>query len=204
MDALELLLNRRSSVVRQMTEPGPSPDELKSIVAAGIRVPDHGKLFPWRLQVLDTSSQHALGDVVAGLYAQEHPDASTDEVHTERLRPQRAPVLVVVANRIQHDHPKIPALEQMLSGGAVCQNLLNAAHALGYTAQWLTEWPAYHADVKRALGHSPDDDIIGFVYIGSALEPPTERRRAQLEDVATYWDGPGVERMFPGVRPHQS
>lgn len=204
MDAIELLLTRRSCVVRQMTGPGPTPDEVMTILRAGIRVPDHGKLYPWRLQVLDSEGRAALGEVFAAVHAAKHPDASAEEIETERLRPQRAPSLIVVSNRLQPDHPKIPVMEQFLSGGAVCQNLLHAAHALGYVAQWITEWPAYDPDVKRALGHGPADDIIGFVYIGSAVEAPTERRRAQLHDVASVWSAPGAEERFPEETPAES
>ncbi len=204
MDALELLLTRRSAVVRLMTEPGPTSAEEVTIVRAGIRVPDHGKLFPWRVQVLDKEGQAALGNVFADAFAAANPGATAEELETERLRPQRAPTLVVVSNRLQPDHPKIPVMEQFLSGGAVCQNLLHAAHALGYVAQWITEWPAYDPEVKRALGHDPTDDIIGFVYIGSAVEPPTERRRAQLHDVASRWTAPGIETTFPEEEPAES
>lgn len=196
MDPIDLLATRRSSVVRNLGEPGPSDDELLTIVAAGIRVPDHGKLFPWRIQVLDGEAQQGLGDVFAETYAAEHPEATDEEVQTERQRPARAPALIVVTSRLQPDHPKIPVIEQTLSGGAVCQNLLNAAHALGYAAQWITEWPAYNDNVKRALGHDPAEHIVGFVYIGTPTETPTERRRALLEDVATWWRGVGDEESL--------
>ncbi|MEC9166050.1 MAG: nitroreductase family protein, partial [Pseudomonadota bacterium] len=89
----------------------------------------------------------------------------------------------------QRDH-KIPTMEQRLSAGAFCQNLLVAAHASGFVAQWLTEWPAYDDEVKAALGHRPETDIVGFIYIGSAAEPPQERARADLDTVVSHWSGP--------------
>lgn len=198
MDALELLLTRRSAVVRNLGEPGPTDDELVTIVSAGIRVPDHGKLYPWRIQILDGDAQIQLGEVFAATFAAENPEATEDEIEIERQRPTRAPALIVVTSHLQPDHPKIPVIEQTLSGGAVCQNLINAAHALGYGAQWITEWPAYDDDVKRALGHDAAEHIAGFVYIGTPVEPPSERRRAQLGDVVTWWRGVGDEERVGG------
>lgn len=188
--AIELLLTRRSCVVKAMSGPGPNPDELELILTAGIRVPDHGKLFPWRVQVLDGEAQAVLGDVCASAYRADHPDAREVEVEMERERPGRAPVLLVVTNRIDAD-ASIPVLEQVLSGGALCQNLLNASHALGYVAQWLSEWPVYDARVKAALGHRPEHDMIGWIHIGSTPHPPSERKRAQLADVVSHWRRPG-------------
>jgi len=171
-----------------MGGPGPTTDELRTILRAGLRVPDHGKLAPWRIQVLDDQGQERLGEVVAEVFAAENPEAGAEEVGLERERPRRAPVLLVVTSRILPGH-EIPEVEQMLSGGAVCQNILNAAHALGYAGQWLSEWPAFHAEIKRALGHDPDDEILGFIYLGTAATAPAERRRVGIDEVVHQWDG---------------
>lgn len=192
MKAIDLLTTRRSVVARSMIEPGPSPTELETILRAGIRVPDHGKLFPWRLQVVLPAAQTKLGDYCAEVFRVDNPDAPDEQVATERLRPTHAPVLVVVSNRIVKNH-KIPEFEQYLSGGAVCQNLLNAAHAMGYVGQWLTEWPSQDPRIARHLGQPPDAETVGWIYIGSCKEPPSERVRATLDDVVTYWEGPGNE-----------
>ena len=189
MDTIDLLLTRRSVVAANMAEPGPDAAQLEIILRAATRVPDHGKLAPWRIQVLRKEGQSRLGDILADLFAKEIPGANAKQVEFERQRPQRAPLLLVVTAKIVKPH-KIPEMEQMLSGGAVCTNLLIAANALGFCAQWLTEWPAYRPEVARALGHDPDtDQIIGFLYIGTPTEPPTERPRPALDEVASEWTG---------------
>lgn len=192
MDTIDLLLKRRSVVAANITEPGPDAHALETILRAATRVPDHGKLAPWRIQVLHKDGQSRLGDLFADLFAKEIPEANEKQIEFERQRPQRAPVLLVVTSKIAKPH-KIPELEQLLSGGAVCTNMLIAANALGFCAQWLTEWPAYRPEITRALGHDPEtDQIIGFVYIGTPVEPPTERPRPALEDVVSEWTGETV------------
>lgn len=186
MEAIDLLLNRRSHAVPTMVAPGPSGEDLDKICAAGIRVPDHGKLFPWRIQILDGAGQAALGEVCATAFAAKSPDASPEAIECERQRPQLSPTLLVVTNRIDQTS-RVPETDQYRSGGAVCQNLLNAAHALGYVAKWLTEWPVRHEGVKRVLGHDPTHDMIGWIHIGSASTAPTTRKRATVADVVSEW-----------------
>lgn len=192
MNTIDLLLARRSVVAKDMGAPGPDAATLEKILSAGIRVPDHGKLGPWRIQVLHKPGQAALGEVLARVFAAEHPEAEERQVELERQRPQRAPVLLAVTARIDEHHPKIPVMEQKLSGGALCQNILVAAHASGFAAQWLTEWPSYHPEVRTALGHSPETEIIGFIYIGTPTTPPNERPRPTLETVVSEWTGPAA------------
>lgn len=189
-EMMDLLLTRRSVVAKNLGEPGPDTETLRKIVAAGLRVPDHGKLGPWRVQILHKQGQAALGDAFASIYLAENPDAEERMVELERQRPQRSPVVLVVTSRIDPHHPKIPEIEQRMSGGALCQNILVAAHASGFAAQWLTEWPAFHDGVKEALGHAPETDIIGFIYIGTPTEAPSERGRPAYEDVVSEWTGP--------------
>lgn len=184
--AIDVLLTRRSVLAGKIVEPGPDDASLRLILKAGLRVPDHGKLAPWRIQILRKPAQAALGDLLAKRFAATNPEARDRQIETERQRPQRAPVLLVVTSKPKKD-AAIPLLEQRLSAGAICINLLNASHALGFAAQWLTEWPAYDDAVKAALGHGPDDQIVGFVYIGSAAEPPTERPRPEVEDIVSEW-----------------
>lgn len=183
--AIETLLQRRSVVAKNIREPGPSDHELDMILKAGIRVPDHGKIGPWRLQILEKPVQAMLGEVLATLFSGENADVREDQIEAERARPSRAPVLIVVSSRLQRDH-KIPEVEQLLSCGAVCQNILNAATLLGFAAQWLTEWPAYDDRVKQALGIPLDQHIIGFISIGTASEPPNERPRPDFESVVSF------------------
>ncbi len=192
MDAIDLLTGRRSVLARNLGEPGPGPEELNRILEAGLRVPDHGKIGPWRIQVLTPRGKAALGDLCAGLFREEHGErANARMIEFERERFARAPVLLAVTANIQVPH-KIPELEQRLSGGALCMNILNAAHALGYGAQWLTEWPAFRDEVKAMLGHEPATDIIGFIYIGTAKQDSKPRDRASIETVVSEWSGPAA------------
>lgn len=193
LDTLELMMTRRSVVAQMLTEPGPNDEQLAQILRAATRVPDHGKLAPWRIQILRKDGQARLGDLFGDLFARIHPEANEKQIAFERYRPQRAPLLLVVTAKLRQGH-KIPECEQLLSGGAVCAFLLMAAQALGFASQWLTEWPAYRDEVVRALGHHPETDrILGFVYIGSAGEPASERWRPALADVVGVWDGPVAE-----------
>ncbi len=184
---LDLLLNRRSVVAANMTEPGPTSEELELILRAGIRVPDHGKLAPWRIKILYKPGQKKLGEQLAEVYQKNNPNANQAVIEREQLRPQRAPILLVIAAFLQAEC-KIPLLEQRLSGGAVCQNILTATHSLGYVGQWLTEWPTYDPEVKQALGFGDQEEIIGFLYLGTAKEPPKPRKRAELDDVVQVWE----------------
>lgn len=181
---IDLLLTRRSLVAANQTEPGPSAEDLESILRCAVRVPDHGKLTPWRIQVVQGKAQERLGEVFADVFKAKNPDASDERLELERQRPQRAPLLLIVSTKIELE--RAPRLEQILSGGAVCQNILIAATALGCASQWLSEWINYDPDVKAHLGISPSDEILGFMYLGSASEKPKERPRPELEEVVSY------------------
>ncbi|NQV55817.1 MAG: nitroreductase [Rhodospirillales bacterium] len=188
--SIELLITRRSMVAAKMTEPGPNDAELNTIIEAGLRVPDHGRIGPWRIQIIRKEAQEKLGELFGELFKKDNPDAPDDLVEFNRARPSRAPILLAITFHPDSErYAKVPHSEQILSVGACCQNLLNGAHALGYVAQWLTEWPAYHSEVKKALGHDADTEIAGFIYIGSAAEAPEERQRVPAENVISEWTG---------------
>ncbi|MEM7444868.1 MAG: nitroreductase [Pseudomonadota bacterium] len=190
MTAIDLILTRRSTKAFDLVEPGPTEDELRTLLTAATRVPDHGKLTPWHIQVLDKEGQSALGGFLADLFAREIPEANEKQIAFERDRPQRSPLLLVVTYK-PIESPKIPELEQVMSAGAVCTTILHAANALGYGAQWLTEWPAFRPEVCRFLGHNPDNDkIVGFIYVGTRAQAPTERPRPDLTEVTSVWTGP--------------
>ena len=191
MEAIDLLLSRRSVPGMYLADPAPSDEDLQKIMQAAIRVPDHGKLGPWRLQVIRKDGQKMLGEFYADLFKKNNPDAEERLIEIERNRPQLAPILICATAKLDPAH-KIPVVEQQLSGGALCGNLLNAAHALGYAANWVTGWAAYDADVKKALGHSADTNIIGFIYLGTPSSPPQERPRPTVEDVVSEWTGPSA------------
>jgi nitroreductase len=187
---LDLLRTRRSVAARDLIEPGPDEAQLERLLEAGLRVPDHGKLGPWRIQIVDKKGQAALGDLYARLFAETYPDPRPEQIELERKRPQQAPLLLVVWSVRIAGH-KIPEIEQILSAGAVCQNLLLAAHAMGFAANWLTGWPAYDQQVKAALGH-PRDDIAGFIFIGTPSGSPDDRPRKGIAQATERWSGPAV------------
>ena len=130
MTTLELLLKRRSVLARNMVAPGPNREQLETILMVGIRVPDHGKMAPWRAQIIDSGGQAALGELFAAIVGRENPAVTAEQLIAERQRPSRAPVLLAISKTLQHDH-KIQAMEQRMSAGAFCQNILVAAHAAG-------------------------------------------------------------------------
>jgi nitroreductase len=185
---IDLLLSRRSVLAMNLVEPGPDDDTLNRILQAGIRVPDHGRAEPWRIQVLRKEAQQALGEICVDIFRRENPDAAEVRVEAERERPQRSPLLLVVTSHPNRQKlAKVPEIEQTLSCAAVCQNILIATQALGFNAQWVTDWPAYHSDIRVALGHDSDTRIIGFIHIGTAVEPPNERPRPEFETIVSEW-----------------
>ena len=181
---LDLLLSRRSGTAKAMTEPGPDKKELALILQAAARVPDHGKLFPWRFIVFEGKGRKRMGDVLAE--AQKAAGEKEKHQDEERERFLRAPVVVGVVSRVT-ENIKIPEWEQVLSAGAVCQNMLIAAHAMGYVANWLTEWCAYDAHVKEGLGLKPGERIAGFVYIGTSDVKLEERPRPNMDEIVTWF-----------------
>lgn len=188
MELMQGLLSRRSVAPKDMTGEGPSGAELEQILTAGIRVPDHGKLGPWGIITFDKPAQHAFGAIVAERFTQRMPDATPEQVALEAARPARAPLMLVVI--ASPKEAKVPLWEQHLSAGAVCQNILNACHALGYGARWLTEWIAYDDAILAALGGKKGDRIAGYIYIGKPTETPQERIRPALADVVSPYTVP--------------
>ena len=188
-EVLDFLLKRRSVVVRNLTEPGPSDAQLSTMLQAAIRVPDHGKLGPWRFIMIRGDNREAFGKILGEAFRKANDDAFDELVEVEEERFLRAPVVIAVTSRVIRDH-KIPEWEQILSSGAACQNLLHAAHASGFSAQWITEWPAYDDTVHAALGLAENERVAGFVYIGTAKEAPTERTRPEPDAVVSEWTPP--------------
>ena len=183
-DAIELLLSRRSGSAKAMGGPGPSPAQLAQILGAGARVPDHGKLFPWRFIVFQGEGRGRAGDILAAA-AQAKGDRP-GQVEEERNRFLRAPVVIGVISRAR-EQIKIPVWEQELSAGAVCQTILIAAHALGFVANWVTEWYAYDPDVRERLGLKAGERVAGFIYIGTTRVELEERPRPELDRIVSYF-----------------
>ena len=184
-DLIDFLLSRRSVLADTMDGPGPTDEELRRIIGAGIRVPDHGRLMPWRFIVIRGEAREKLGAVIGQSFRRDNPDAHEKRVLRERQRFVRAPVVVAVISSVHKGH-KIPEWEQILSSGAACQTMLIAALSMGYAAQWLTEWYAYDPQVRDALGLRDGDRVAGFLYIGNA-DSPNERVRPCYRDVVSEW-----------------
>jgi nitroreductase len=181
---LDLLLSRRSGSAKAMTGPGPTLEELRIILTAAARVPDHGKLFPWRFIVFEGDARNRMGELLVEALHQTEPEASSERVAQERHRFLRAPVVVGVISRVR-EAIAIPEWEQMLSAGAVCQNMLLAAHAMGYVGNWITEWYAYHPHVRNGLSLKYGERVAGFLYFGKPAVPLEERVRPDLNKIIT-------------------
>ncbi len=184
--ALQALLSRRSVLANNMIEPGPSAEEVSTILRAAHRVPDHGKIGPWRFIIFKGDARAAFSNVLKARTQEIDPGASEKLLKFEAERFLRAPlVIAVISSPIEH---KVPAWEQVLSAGAACQNMLLASQALGYSAQWLTEWYAYDEKIRSHLKLNDSEKVAGFIYIGTAAEKPKERARPDLSERVSYWE----------------
>ncbi|MGA8817408.1 MAG: nitroreductase [Xanthobacteraceae bacterium] len=185
-DALELLKTRRSFKAAELTGPAPSAAEIDTLLTVASRVPDHGKLVPWRFIVFEGEARRAAGAAIVAAFHTKYPDAKPEQAEAERARLERAPLVIAVVSRAA-PHVKIPEWEQVLSAGAAAMNLVLAAHALGYGAAWITEWYAYDRGVLDALGLKPHEKIAGFVHIGRPPRAPEDRPRPPLTEIATRY-----------------
>lgn len=190
MSALDFLNQRRSVPSRQLGEPGPTPGELDQLLGAALRVPDHGKLVPFRLVTIQGDALRRFGRELADLHARIDPAAPPSVLEKDRDRHVHAPLVVAVVARVEEDHPKVPAQEQLLSAGCVAYNLLLGAQALGYGAQWLTGWAAYDRDAAALLGLGANERVIAFVHVGTAREAAPERTRPNPAELSSAWHPP--------------
>jgi nitroreductase len=170
----------------ELTGPGPTRPEIDTLLAIASRVPDHGKLAPWRFIVFEGDARFAAGEAIVATFAADRADATADQLEFERRRLARAPLVIAVVSRAA-PHVKIPEWEQQLSAGASAMSLVLAAHAMGYAASWITEWYAYDRRVLDKLGVAPNERIAGFVHIGRAAKPPEDRERPSLAAIVSYY-----------------
>ncbi|MGE6785898.1 nitroreductase family protein [Ensifer adhaerens] len=187
---VDYLTSRRSIPAFQMGEPGPGRAEVEEMLKLASRVPDHGKLAPWRFIVYRGEERVRISAALKAMALEVKPDLSEEMIKVEETRLSRAPVVVAVVSTAA-PHFKIPEWEQLMSAGAVCLNLLMAANALGYASNWLTEWYAFDERAYPLLGVKPGEKIAGFIHIGTAMVPPTERPRPELAEIVT-WVGEGA------------
>jgi nitroreductase len=190
-DALDLLKTRRSVAAAFLGPPAPSKAELADILTVAIRVPDHGKLTPWRFIVFAGEARREVGSALAALFKQKNPDADDQQIEAQENKLAQAPLVIAVVSKAA-PHPKIPEWEQLLSAGNAAMGIVLASHALGYAANWTTGWIAYDTDAKPILGLEPDEKLIATIHIGTPTAPPTDRPRPSIDDVVTYWKAPGT------------
>ncbi len=186
MNPLDLLLQRRSHPSRQLRDPGPDAAQLRALVEAALRVPDHGKLAPFRIIGVRREAGRVLGERLAAIAAGREPAASAEALDKDRSRFDRAPLCLVVVARLMEGH-KIPVQEQLLSAGCVAHNLLLGAQALGFGAQWITGWPAYDREAAAQFGLATDEHAIAFIHIGTRDGDAPERPRPGFDDKYREW-----------------
>lgn len=182
-EVLRFLARRRSASAVTLAEPAPTPAELEALLNLAARVPDHGKLSPWRFVLLEGDGKARYAAKLEAL-AQSRGDSKA----VAKLGKLRIPPLGVAV--ISSPRPsEIPEWEQLLSAGAVCTTLLYAAQALGYGANWITDWYAYDAKAKEILGLSPSEQVAGFIFMGTPSDPPLERERPTAAALLQTWEG---------------
>ena len=188
MTALEFLQQRRSVPCAQLLGPAPTDAELEQLVALALRVPDHGKLTPWRVLALrdDNDDKRQFADWLYQHHRERDPQANQSVLLKDPQRFRQSPLVLVVISSIESTD-RIPEQEQLLSGGCVCYTLLLAAEALGYSAQWLTGWAAYDQAVSAQLGLGSGERVLGFIHVGRAAERPPERVRPALADKLSFY-----------------
>ena len=184
MDAMTLLNHRNSEP--KLSKPGPDREALLQILSAAARAPDHGRLRPWRFLLIEGKARYRLGELFASALRARRPDVSPEELKKTDEAPLRAPIIITVIARVQ-DHPKVPKLEQILSAGCAAHGILLAAQALGFGAIWRTGDNSYDPHVKAGLGLSENEEIIGYMYVGSALGVPKPLPDIRVEDLVEVW-----------------
>jgi len=187
-DPIDLLRRRRSVKPNELGPPGPSPSEIETLLTIASRVPDHGKLAPWRFVVFEGEARLQAGEAIAKAFVAKYPDAKPEQIAYERQRLARAPLVIAVVSRAA-PHGKIPEWEQVLSSGAAAMNLLVAAQALGFGATWITEWYSYDRSVLDAMGLAPHEKIAGFIHVGHQTAATEDRPRPPLAEIVTRFPG---------------
>jgi nitroreductase len=185
-ETLDLLARRRSSSAQTLAEPGPSDEELELLLRLGARVPDHGKLAPWRFVLFEPVAKAAYVARLEAIAAHDPLNGAQKLAKLGKLRAAPATITVISS---PNPAAEIPEWEQILSSGAVCMTLLIAAQAMGYGANWITDWYAYDAQGREVLGLSAGEQVAGFIHIGTPPEPPLERVRPDVAALTRYWTG---------------
>lgn len=183
---LAFLKTRKSASAKAMAGPGPTDAELRGMLSLAVRVPDHGKLAPWRFIAFTGDGRSKIGERFAARWKALHPEHGEDILNFMRGFMLRAPVAVAVVSKAAA-HPKIPVWEQQMSAAAVCFNLELAAQAHGFDATWLTDWVCYDAEAKAAMGVGADEQVAGLIFIGKTSAPLEDRPRPNVDELLSVW-----------------
>ncbi|ODT68409.1 MAG: nitroreductase [Pelagibacterium sp. SCN 63-23] len=182
----DYLLTRRSVGLAFLKDLGPSAEELETLLTIATRVPDHGKITPWRLVIYEGEAREVAGEKLAAIAQRRNPALDAAGIDAERQRFLPAPLTIGVLSAPQA-HPKVPEIEQLLSAGNVAFNLVHGAFALGYAASWVTRWYAFDDEAATMLGAGPGERFVGFVHIGTPTASIEDRPRPALPDVVRRW-----------------
>ncbi|MDH4384717.1 MAG: nitroreductase [Caulobacter sp.] len=183
---IDFLANRRSSSAVTLAAPGPDKEQLADMLRLAARTPDHGKLAPWRFVILRDAAKVSFAEGLEAI-ARDRPDAGKLAAKLVKLKAPPLAVAVIFSPR----PGDIPIWEQTLSAGAVCILLLQAASAMGFGGNWITDWYAYDPQARSLLGLGPDEQLAGYVLLGTATEPPSERIRPDVEALTLVWTPAG-------------
>lgn len=182
----DYLLTRRSVGQAFLAEPAPTGEELQTLLAIATRVPDHGKLAPWRLVLISGDARAAAGEKLAEIAKRKRPNLDEPGLDIERRQFLPAPLVIGVISTAK-PHVKIPEFEQLLSAGNVAFNLVHGAYALGYAATWITRWYTFDAEAAAMLGAKEGERFVGFVHIGTPTTTIEDRPRPDLTEIVTEW-----------------
>ena len=189
MNALDNLHQRASIPAKYLTEPAPAGEHLQAILNAAMTAPDHGALRPWQFIFVEGEARNTLGDVFAEALTKRDPAAPPEQIERQRDKPMRSPLLIVVVAKISANHPKVPEFEQLLSAGAAAEHMQLAAQALGYGSVWVTGPNATDTHVKASLGIAEQDQIVGFLHMGTASIAAPAVNRPTPEQFVVHWTG---------------
>jgi nitroreductase len=183
---LNFLKTRKSASAKAMGGPGPNEAQISEMLNVAVRVPDHGKLNPWRFIVFEGEARGKVGAEFATIWAKAHPEHGPEILAFQRGFLERAPVVIAVVSTAAV-HGKIPVWEQQLSAAAVSFNLELAAQAMGFDVQWITDWVTYDEAAKAAMGIAAAEQLAGLIFIGKSTVALEDRPRPDADTLTTYW-----------------
>jgi nitroreductase len=186
---IDFLLSRKSAPIPDLKEPAPGDDEIATLIRVASRVPDHGRLAPWRFVIYRGDARHRIGEMLAKRAEELEGPLPEPRLEKERERFSRAPLVIGVVH-VPRENPKIPQWEMLLSGAAAAMNLVLAANALGYGTNWITNWYSDDAEGRRILGLAPHERMVGFVHIGTQQGDAPDRPRPDPATLVSEYSGP--------------